>query len=71
MSELATVTLTRAPLPFVDRHGNTVSVADGRIYLNARPLAAVDALDLSAALARAVTDTANHNHTRKEAAHGC
>lgn len=65
-----TAALVRSPLPFVDRHGNTVSVVAGQIYLNARPLTPVDALDLSAALARAVTDTAHNHTTPKETNHG-
>ncbi|MEU7980514.1 hypothetical protein AB0B63_18520 [Micromonospora sp. NPDC049081] len=57
-------TLTRARLPFVGRRGDTVEItADGRIRFNTRILGAVDALELSAALARAVNDT-NHTPTK-------
>lgn len=46
------------PLPFTTgRDGYTVAVSNGRIFLNARLLTRLEALDLSAALARAVNDT--------------
>lgn len=50
-------TLTRTRLPHTTRSGDTVTLTGGVIYLNARPLRPADALDLSAALARAVNDT--------------
>ncbi|MFF0821191.1 hypothetical protein ACFYUR_12470 [Micromonospora haikouensis] len=66
---MAKRTLTRTALPFVGRRGDTVTVtADGRINLNTRLLGSVDALELSAALARAVTEAAHLNHTPTEGA---
>lgn len=68
---LAVLEAARKPLPFHTPAGDVVSISDGAIYLNCRPLNRVDALDLSAALARAVHETAHTDHTApKEADHG-
>ncbi len=76
MPDLATIADRRMALPY-DANGNTVTCANGVIYLNCRPLPPWAALELSAALARAATDvgelragTPNHT-TRTEANHGC
>lgn len=64
---------TRPALPFIDRHGNTVSIRDGEVHVHMTTgvLSGCDALDLSAALAVAVQHIATHNHTTlKEANHG-
>ncbi|MFI1194039.1 hypothetical protein ACH4T9_12390 [Micromonospora sp. NPDC020750] len=63
MSELASRTLTRTRLPFTTRRGDTVTIAAGCIHLNGRPMVPVDALELSAALARAVHENVHLNHT--------
>lgn len=74
MPDLAGLEAVRVPLPYTTgRDGYTVAISGGCIYLNARPLTRTDALDLSAALARAVNDTIpNHTPTptKEVAAHG-
>lgn len=76
MPDVAEIAAQRKPLPFTTRAGDTVTEVGGRIYLNARPISPVDALDLSAALAVAVIGAAEQhtpNHTnpdRKEVQHG-
>ncbi len=69
---MAERTLTRSRLPFVGRRGDTVTTADGWIYINGRRFNPVDALDLSAALAVAVqiATLTNHTPTTQEATHG-
>ncbi|MEV2239472.1 hypothetical protein [Micromonospora sp. NPDC049891] len=58
MADLAELDAVRMPLPFTTgRGGYTVAIHNGDIYLNARPLTRREALELSAALARAVNDT--------------
>lgn len=51
---------TRPVLPYTDAHGNTVDHHDDTVLIFGRPYSAVDALDLSAAIARAVTAAAEH-----------
>ncbi|WP_328344883.1 hypothetical protein [Micromonospora sp. NBC_00421] len=70
MPDVALLAVRRAVLPWRDAYGNTVAVRDGliHIYLPAPVLPPVDALDLCAALGRAVTDIAeqrtNPNHSK-------
>jgi hypothetical protein len=68
MSELASRTLTRTRLPFEGRRGDTVTASNGWVYLNGRRFNPVDALDLSAALARAVNETTLNHTTPTEGA---
>lgn len=57
MPELAELEAARTRLPVVTDAGDTVTVHDGVIYLNARRRTPTAALELSIALARAVHET--------------
>lgn len=66
----------RPALPFTDAHGKTISHADGAVRIGDHVYSPVDALEHSAAVARAVREAAEHRITNpnqthpKEANHG-
>ncbi len=68
MADVALLAARRAVLPHTTAGGHTVTVHAGRIYLNARPITPTDALDVCAALGRAVTDIAEQRIPNHEGA---
>ncbi|MFJ8687383.1 hypothetical protein [Micromonospora wenchangensis] len=56
--------LTRPALPYTTRHGLAVEQIGSAVYIDGRWCSPTDALDLSAVIARAVTQAAGHtpNH---------
>jgi hypothetical protein len=61
--DVALLAARRAVLPYTTAAGDTVAVHNNVIYLNGQPRSRTEALDLSAALARAVNDT-HPNHSK-------
>lgn len=59
----------RPALPFTDAHGTTISHADGVIRIGDHDYSPVDALEHSAAVARAVREAAERRITNPNQTH--